>query len=384
MPALGADMTEATLLEWHVGIGEWVHRGDILATVDTAKSAIDIEALQDGAIESLVVSPGTIVTVGTVIATLADRFPARSVREPSVPIVGTVPTVPIVGTVPPVPGRVPSSPLARRRAVELGVDLSSMAPSAETGMIGAREVERAAARRPQVDHPAPEAQPSPPAASVGSMREVIGSLMARAKREIPHFSLQSTIDLEAALTRLESANAHLPISDRILPAAVLLRAVARAARANPQLNGWFDQGFQPADHVHLATAISLRKAGLIAPAILDADRLDLASLMAAMKDLVNRARAGRLRASELTASTITATILGDQGAEVVTGIIFPPQVALVGFGRIVRRPAAVDGMLAVHRQVTVTLAADHRVIDGHLGSRFLQDVQDGIDQWEVA
>jgi pyruvate dehydrogenase E2 component (dihydrolipoamide acetyltransferase) len=123
--------------------------------------------------------------------------------------------------------------------------------------------------------------------------------------------------------------------------------------------------------VHLGVAVSLRGGGLVAPAIHDADRLSLDELMVSLRDLVERARAGRLRSSEMADPTITVTSLGDQGAEEVFGVIYPPQVAMVGFGRIVERPWARDGLLGVHPTVRATLAADHRASEGHEGSRFL-------------
>jgi len=362
LPALGADMTEATLLTWHIAIGDRVHRGDIIATVDTAKSALDIEALQDGVVESLDVSPGTTVPVGAVLGSLA-----------------TIPSSLALGSTAHEPTRMPSSPLARRRAAELGVDLSEVKPSAPSGIIGLADVERTQGQG-QARSNATLVSVEPRSTSAGT-REVIAALMTRSKREIPHFTLQSTIDVEACLRRLEERNARVPLAERILPAAVMLRAVAQAATVIPQVNGHYDQGFRPASGVHLGMAISLRESGVVAPAILDADQLDLPTLMQRMKDLVRRARAGRLRASELSESTLTATILGDEGVDVVNGIIFPPQVALVGFGRMAPRPWAVDGMLAVHRVVTMTLAADHRVIDGHVGSRFLRAIEDAFDDW---
>ena len=140
--------------------------------------------------------------------------------------------------------------------------------------------------------------------------------------------------------------------------------------------------FEQQEHVHLGVAVSLRGGGLIAPALHDADQLPLADLMARMKDLVTRARSGRLRASEMSDSTITVTNLGDQGAQLVHGVIYPPQVALVGFGRIVERPWATGGMLGVRPTVTVTLAADHRVSDGHQGGLLLAAIEEHLQRPE--
>lgn len=199
--------------------------------------------------------------------------------------------------------------------------------------------------------------------------------MARSKRDIPHYYLDRAIDLGAATAWLAARNADRPVGERILPAALLLRAVVRASHTVPSMNGHYvDGAFVPSDHVDLGVAISLRGGGLVAPAVRLADELTVAELMECIDDLVGRARAGRLRASEMTDPTITVTNLGDLGSDRVYGVIYPPQVAIVGFGRIVERPWAVDGMLAVRPIVVATVAADHRVSDGRDGARFLATI----------
>ncbi len=141
------------------------------------------------------------------------------------------------------------------------------------------------------------------------------------------------------------------------------------------MNGfWIDGGFRPGTGIHVGSAIALRGGGLIAPAVHDTDRKRLPEVMRELRDLVMRARAGGLRSSEMTEPTITVTSLGDEGVEVVHGIIYPPQVALVGFGRPIERAWVADGAVAVRTVVDVTLAADHRQTDGHLGARFLARV----------
>ncbi|HXZ70666.1 MAG TPA: 2-oxo acid dehydrogenase subunit E2, partial [Streptosporangiaceae bacterium] len=216
-----------------------------------------------------------------------------------------------------------------------------------------------------------------------SMRQAIARLMARSKREIPHYYVSNTVDMGAALGWLRERNRSLAVSQRLVPAALLLHATALAARQVPELNGyWTEDHFVPGTAVHLGVAISLRGGGLITPAIHHADGLDPGELMARLRDLVNRARAGRLRNSELTDATITVTNLGDQGVESVTGVIYPPQVALVGFGKIAERPWAVGGLLGVRPVVVTTLAADHRATDGYTGGRFLTIIADLLQRPE--
>jgi pyruvate dehydrogenase E2 component (dihydrolipoamide acetyltransferase) len=145
-----------------------------------------------------------------------------------------------------------------------------------------------------------------------------------------------------------------------------------AVREVPEMNGfWVDGAFRRGEGVHVGVAISLRQGGLVNPAIHDVDKKTLDEVMADMLDLVNRARAGRLRSSELSDGTITVTILGEQGVQTVFGVIYPPQVALVGFGKITERPIADKGMIGVRLAIDATLSGDHRVSDGHRGGRFL-------------
>lgn len=428
MPALGADMTEGTLLEWLVGPGDQVARGDIVAVVDTAKAAIEVECFEAGTVERLLVEPGTTVPVGAVMAVIATgKFEPEPVPAPepapawadgpgATPLVrhlaeesgvdlaavhgtgpgGRITRADVVAAVPgnrsrrrrtaprrpaavaPTPSsgaRVRATPLARRVAAEAGIDLSTVTGTGADGAVRVSDVRAAvSAGRPSV----PSTPPSEPATEKAAgdrrqtMRQAVGDMMARSKREIPHYYLSTTIDLAAAVDWLHERNRQLPVPERLVPAALLFKAAALAAREVPQLNGfWTGTGFVPAPAVHLGVAVALRGGGLVAPAIHDAADLSPAELMARLRDLVTRARAGRLRGSEASDPTITVTSLGDQGVEIVFGVIYPPQVALVGLGKVVERPWAADGMLGVRPVVTATLSADHRASDGATGARYL-------------
>ncbi|MEZ4336498.1 MAG: 2-oxo acid dehydrogenase subunit E2 [Sandaracinaceae bacterium] len=199
--------------------------------------------------------------------------------------------------------------------------------------------------------------------------------MTKSKREIPHYYLTHTIDLGPALERLRARNADRDPSERLVPGVLLLSAAARALAAVPELNArWVGDAAPPISEVHLGVAITLRGGGLVAPAIHDAAHRTLDELMASLSDLVARARRGQLRASELADPTITVTSLGERGVESVIGVIHPPQVAMVGFGAIVTRPWVVDGAVVPRPVVTVSLAADHRVSDGHRGGLYLAEI----------
>jgi pyruvate dehydrogenase E2 component (dihydrolipoamide acetyltransferase) len=260
-----------------------------------------------------------------------------------------------------------ASPLARRQADIRGIDLATVSGTGPAGAVVVGDVDRATA-------PAsgPTEQPPPKSDRQAAMRQAIGALMARSKREIPHYYLATTIDLAAATSWLADANQQRPVTERLLPAALLLKAAARAAAEVPCVNGfWTGGAFRPSAVVHLGVAVSLRGGGLVAPAIHDADQLPIDELMRALRDLVGRARAGRLRSSEMADPTITVTNLGDQGVDDVFGVIYPPQVGLIGFGKINERPWARDGMLGVRPVVRATFAGDHRASDGHDGARLL-------------
>jgi pyruvate dehydrogenase E2 component (dihydrolipoamide acetyltransferase) len=453
MPSLGADMDAGTILEWRVQPGDAVHRGDIVAVVDTEKSDIEVEVFEDGVVEELLVGVGQEVAVGTPLARIGavteaataapeaeaehaqgaeevsetseeaearPRRPARkppakestasasaskereAVKRPATKPKGRPPARPerprkptraertasdaaqpvAEAAAPPAATageRVRSSPLARRRAAELGVDLSSVRGSGDGGAVVVADLASAPVPAPPVAAEAPASdvaavQRRPASDRQLAMRQAIAELMARSKREIPHYYLATTVDLGAASAWLARENASRPIAERLLPAALLLKATALAARAVPALNGFWDGAFRAGSGVHLGVAVSLRGGGLLAPAIHDADQLTVDELMQALRDLVERARAGRLRSSEMSDPTITVTNLGDQGADEVHGVIYPPQVALVGFGRIIERPWASGGLLGVRPTVRATLAADHRATDGHEGSKLLATI----------
>ena len=387
MPSLGADMVFGTLLEWRVKPGDAVRRGDIVAVIDTSKAEIEVEIFEDGVIDELLVSEGARVPVGTTLATLrsstqaseADRPPAE---HPIPPSTGVVTSGPAERPAParPLPAeshRQRVSPLARRLAEQLGVELSHVVGSGPGGAIAKADVERAAAAPAPAPAAAASAEPESAAPAEraersAAMRRAIGELMSRSKREIPHYYLQRQIDMSRALTWLEQENLARAVPERLVPAALLLSAVAGAAANTQAMNGfWVDGKLQPAEAVHLGVAISLRGGGLIAPALHDADKKPLGELMAGLRDLVTRARTGRLRSSEMSDPTITVTNLGEHGVDLVHGVIYPPQVALVGFGDIRERPWAEGGMVGSRPVVIATLAADHRASDGHSGARFL-------------
>lgn len=421
MPALGADMEQGTLVEWLVKPGDLVHRGQLVAAVDTDKSVIDVETFEDGVVAELFAQVGDVVPVGAPLARITPT-PGHEPTPASPPVrrlaerLG-VDTGALHGTghggsvthkdveraaktTPARPGAAEhgrSSPRARKLAAERGIDLSTIAGSGPDGAVVERDLagppaSAAAAAPPPATAPAPApapaTAPAPAPASAtpkrtAGLRRAIGVLMARSKKTIPHYYLSTTIDLSAATAWMEATNAGRTVSDRLVTAVLLLKATALAVHDVPEMNGYFtDGGFHPGTGVQLGTVVALRGGGIVAPAILDADTLGLDDLMLRLRDLVARARAGRLQRAEMADATITVTNLGDLGVDSVFGVIYPPQVALVGFGRVTEQPWAHHGMVGARPAVIATLSADHRVSDGMRGARFLSRIDELLQRPE--
>ena len=403
MPSLGADMETGKLVEWLVVPGQRVRRGDIVAMVETQKGLFEVEIFADGVMGELLVQPGQTVPVGTLLATIdngaagagEDATAAPTGIQAEQPPPAAAPAAaPVAAESAPEPAaghRIASSPSARQLAQELGIDLATVTGTGPHGAIGRGDVEaaaRAAGRLPAPDEPvAPVSAPSPPAepapapasaqpaasAAAAAMRKAIAAAVSRSNREIPHYYLETEIDLSKPLQWLEEENRKRSMRERILPVALLVKATALALREVPELNGfWQNDQLEVRQDIHIGFAVALRQGGLIAPAVHHVDQLGVGEVMQRLADLIERTRGGHLRSSELTDATMSVTSLGDRGVRTVYGVIYPPQVALVGFGRISERPWAENGLLGVRRCVTATLAADHRATDGHQGALFLE------------
>lgn len=348
MPMLGADMEAGTLVQWLKQPGDALKRGDIIAVVDTEKGAIEIEVFEDGVLERVLVTPGEKVPVGTTLAVIRSPGEAAGTALPAQPVA-------------PPPHAQRASPAARKAAEELKVDLTSVTGTGPAGSITREDVERAASRGR--------------VAAPTSMRTAIGAAMSRSKREIPHLYLSTTIDMTTALAWLAAENGKRPVERRLLPVVLLVKALAQAAVDVPGLNGfWTDGAFHAGSGVHVGCAIALRDGGLVAPAIHDADRKSVDDVMVDLMDLVDRVRRGALRSSELADPTITLTNLGDLGVESAFAIIYPPQVAIVAFGKPLPRPWVVGDRIEPRTVVTATVSADHRVVDGRRAGQFLSAI----------
>ncbi|MFO1402377.1 MAG: dihydrolipoamide acetyltransferase family protein [Steroidobacteraceae bacterium] len=379
MPSLGADMEAATLVQWNVRPGDRVRHGSVVAAVETEKGVIDIEAFDEGIVERLVVEPGARVAVGAPLALLE----GEAAGMPAAPAAASAALAPAVASPPssvpsPQPALQPPpqaarrghpvSPAARARAAGLGVDLAQVRGSGPRGAVTLQDVEAAAAAAPVAARDARQA-----------MRGAIAASMSRSKREIPHYYLQLALDFGPAQKWLEVYNAERPVPERILPAALLVKATARVAAELPGFNGRYGaRGFEPSAAVHAGVAIALRGGGLVAPAVMDAAAKPLDVLMRDLAALAGRVRAGRMRSGEFAAATITVNSLGEEGVDTLLPIIQPPQVAIVAFGSVLERPWVVAGRVEVRPVMNVALAADHRVTDGRDGARFLARIRDRL------
>ncbi len=378
MPSLGADMEAGTLVEWLIKAGDTVNRGQVVAVVETQKGAVDVEIWEDGTVDKIVVETGRKVPVGELLATLRtsggeSSAAAEITPEDVSPQLVKKPTITDAETLhseaaPTLSVRQRISPSARKLAEERGIDITSVQPSEAGAVISRADVERTANAEASGSVTAKPTSPDWHA----QMRVAIAAAMSRSKREIPHYYLSTDIDVTRVVNWIESENLKRSISDRILPVVPFMRAISMALNEVPELNGfWVDGESRPSSAVHLGMAISMRGGGLVAPAIHDADGKSVDQLMVDLRDLVTRVRSGRLRSSEMSDPTVTFTNLGEKGVEGVFGVIYPPQVAIIGLGKISERPWVEGGQVVVRKVATITLAADHRASDGHRGGLFL-------------
>ncbi len=378
MPALGADMREGTLIEWLIKPGDSVTKGQVIAVIETNKGAIEMESYHEGTISDLLVEPVIKLPVGSVLARMESDTPVTATADTSVSVTAVVPKIADIteSAISPTPQqpmteRTFASPVARKAAHQSGIDLASLTGSGPQGAVLLRDINahQTSESKPQV---APVEATKPP---MSPMRQAISDAMGRSKREIPHYYLSLEINLSKAQQWLVEQNQQREPEQRLLLPALLITVIARQLRRFADLNGFYTEGnFTPSAEINIGNTISLREGGLVIPAILGADQLTPDQIMDALRDLAERSRRGRLRSSEISQGTITVTSIGERGADSITGVIYPPQVAIIGLGRLRQAAVVVGDQLEIGDVMTVTLAADHRVTDGITGARFLHSV----------
>ncbi|HKM70530.1 MAG TPA: pyruvate dehydrogenase complex dihydrolipoamide acetyltransferase [Stellaceae bacterium] len=410
MPALSPTMTEGNLAKWLKKEGDEVHSGDVLAEIETDKATMEVEAVDEGKIGKILVPEGAQgIKVNAPIAVLLgegedasalEKF-AESVPRPTPVAPPSQESVQPAPAAPAVPGRergngrVFASPLARRMAQQAGLDLGAIRGSGPQGRIVKSDIEAAlsagrAAPAPAPVRPAPVAQPAPPAAPVlskervaalagnppynerplNAMRRVIARRLTESKQTVPHFYLTIDCEVDALLKIRTELNAK---SDayRISVNDFVIRAAALGLRQVPAANAsWSDDAILLWDTVDIAVAVALDD-GLITPIVKMADRKGLAAIANETRDLVARARAGKLKLEEFQGGTFSISNLGMYGVRDFAAVINPPHGGILAVGAGEQRPVVKNGALAVATVMSCTLSCDHRAVDGAVGAQFL-------------
>lgn len=442
MPSLGADMSEGMLVEWLVKVGDKVKHGDIIAVLETQKGAIDMEAYHDGIITELLVQPVNTVPVGSVLARI--DIEEKSLNESKnqntstediikEPITTEEISTEKIITKKTTPEKIAPEQITPRKIIDEPVLLSAEAltekpllkpqkksteklnintnintkthSNNKTNRVLASPIVRKIAKAQQLDLlrikgsgpnggiilkdiaqivPKTRLTEGEPLAN---MRSAIAAAMTKSKQEIPHFYLSVDLPINKAQQWLQQANKDKTPQTHILLIALVLKAVAISLQKYPQLNGFYQKDhFEPASEINIANVISLRAGGVVVPALRHVEQLSVPEIMSALRDITRRSRAiergERLRSSELMGATITITNMGERGVDQVFGIIYPPQVAIIGFGKVKKVPQVCDEKIDIGEQITLCLSADHRVVDGMLAAKFLNSLVKNLQKPE--
>ncbi len=386
MPSLGADMEDGTLVEWRKKPGDQVKRGDILADVDTQKGLIEIEVFDEGVIDTLLLEEGVKVPVGTIMAIIRPLGEVTEEKDIPSAISSEEPEkseeVPAKTSEEKEERRVKITPLAKRIALENNLDYSVINGTGPEGAIVKKDVEKALAEAvgpskemggftEKADEAIVEVKKEHKTPPIKAIRTAVAAAMSKSNREIPHYYLEKKIDMTRALEWLTETNSGLPVQKRILPAALFIKSVASSLVDVPELNAEWEDELVIKNEINIGFVVSLRSGGIVVPSLKNADLKSVGEIMEWLNDIIPRSRSFNLRSSELSGSTVTITNLGEGGADKVFGIVYPPQVAIIGLGSVAEEPFAKKGMVGIHPMLYVTLSGDHRATDGLVGSRFL-------------
>jgi pyruvate dehydrogenase E2 component (dihydrolipoamide acetyltransferase) len=380
MPSFGADMETGKVVEWCAERGATLKKGETVALIETAKGLIDMEVFDDCVIEDFLVELDAEIDVGKPIISLAGSESASNSQQKSDKVESVrksdetslnakQETAQIIAF-----NRMDQdqnatlriSPAAKQYIQTHGIRIDGITGTGVQGSICLADVEnvsvKPAIKRGEFD--------------TDMMRKAIASVVSKSKREIPHYYLNLDVDLTETEEWLIGLNESISVEERIMINAPIMCAISRALHKHPDFNGRYIEGhFEHAIDVHLGVAIRLRNKGLVTPAIHNADRLSVYEMMVAFKSIVERSKTGGLKQSELQDATTTLSNIGDRGSDQIFGVIFPPQVTIVGVGKINRKACVVDEKIVPRTVVNISLAADHRVTDGQMGARFLNDIQ---------
>ncbi len=421
MPKMGFDMAEGTLVEWVKQVGDQVSEGDVIAVIETDKANVEVTAFKSGVLRQLLVDEGTVVPVGKAIAIVgtADEeidltdfdleaqpteakqpetkeTQAKKAEEKKPEEAATKKEPETEKTETPTPaegdeGRLMASPVARRMADELGINLDEIEGSGPNGRVIKRDVEahvqesaRPAEQRAKSPMPTPSYEPTGEdfhTEPLSPMRRTIGRRMTESKQQAPHFYVTMDVDMAGAMGLRKQLNQLLTEEEKISVNDLLIKACAIGLTQYPHLNASFaGEEIQVQNRVNIGVAVAL-ETGLTTVIVKDCDRKPLARISREVRELVDRARAGRMQADDMVGGTFTISNLGMYGVEDFVAIINPPQAAILAVGAVRKTPVVdANGELAAGTMMKITVSADHRVTDGAEAASFLRAVKSILEE----
>jgi pyruvate dehydrogenase E2 component (dihydrolipoamide acetyltransferase) len=394
MPKLSDAMVEGRVLQWLKKEGDRVQGGDVLASIETDKAEIELEAFGAGVLRKILAGDGQTVPVGQLIAVIAEQdedISSLLAAAPAAPAAGApvppkveakaaaagAPAAVAPAAPPAEAGWVPASPIARRMAREAGVDLAQVKGSGPGGRILERDVEAylgaQAQRMAGAEVPVGEREFEDK--DLSTIRKTIAARMVQSKSPIPHFTVTVEADMVAALELRKSLNAMEANAEKLSVNDIIIKATALALQRHPAINAKYHDGrIRLFKRVHMGVAVAIED-GLIVPVIRDCDRKSLGEIAREAKGLIERARARKLRPEEYSGGTFALSNLGMFDVVEFTAVIDPAHGAILAIGAIEEKPVAMNGQVAVRQRMRLTGAFDHRIIDGAMGARFLQDLK---------
>ena len=408
MPALSPTMTEGTLAKWAKAVGDTITSGDLLAEIETDKATMEIEAVDEGILGKILVAEGTEgVPVNQLIGLILEDGEDASALEAALAPV-TAPAAPPAAAPAPAPppaaaapapaapapaktgNRIIASPLARRLATAKEVDLATVTGSGPKGRIVKRDVESAApgAPAPKAEAPSPPPAPGAPLSPMpdfeavphSSMRKTIARRLTESVRDIPHFNVSVDVQLGSLLDTRKRLNARDGAEQKISVNDFVIKAIALALARVPACNvSYTDEATLFYQRADISIAVSI-DGGLITPIVKDAGNKSLAVIAREAKALAERARAGELQPDEYEGGTFTVSNMGMMGVRSFNSIINPPQGAILSVGAGEPRPVVTDGALSMATVMTLTLAVDHRCIDGVTAAEFIGELKTILEE----
>ncbi|MEV0792608.1 dihydrolipoamide acetyltransferase family protein [Kribbella sp. NPDC050459] len=396
MPRLSDTMESGMIVRWHKQAGDQVTPGETLAEIETDKAVMEYEAYEGGVLGRILVPEGEEAAIGDPIAILGDEQPVKpqeappTLTPPQAQASSSTRSPVSAPAEPPAPAatdRPAASPLARRDARQSGVDLSELIGSGPGGRIIRADVRAAAETAAAPELPVPADHSAAVAVPLGMLRRTSARRLADSARTAPHIYLTAVADVEELVKCRQDLNERLRAADRqpISLNDLIVRACGLALRKHPEVNASVaDEVVRLHSHINIGIAVAADD-GLLVPVVRDVDRKSITTTAQESQDLAGRARQRRLRADEMTGGTFTVSNLGMYGVEHFTAIINPPEAAILAVGA-ARREAVVldDGSIAARTRMRYTLSADHRILDGAVGARFLAELTSLLqDPWLI-